>query len=86
MSVTLKTVRVTLISIVVVAVALAGLAAAKIFFAEKALVTDEQGCVWEEVNPLKAVDHKQASAKGYKTKTENGRQYVLQECKQQEDK
>lgn len=86
MSVTPKTVRMMLISIVIVAVVLAGLAAAKIFFTDKALVIDGQGCVWEEVSPLRMTDHEKTSSEGYQTKTENGKQYLLRECKKQEVK
>lgn len=86
MSVTPKTIRTILIAIVVVAVALAGIAAAKIFSTKDTLSTDNQGCIWEEVSPLQATDYEKTSAAGYRTKTENGRHYLLRECKNQEVK
>lgn len=84
MKITLKTIRTILLGTALLGVILAGYAGLKIIFASQVLITDDKGCIWEEVNPLKSTDHDKTSKTGYQTKAENGKQYLLRECKKQE--
>lgn len=81
MKITPKTVRVAFIIVTIFAVLIIGYAAVKIFAGSKSYV-DEQGCVWDELTPLQLSEYNDGS-KSYQVKSDNGKNYLLRECKGQ---
>lgn len=45
-------------------------------------VTDANGCIWDELSPLKVQQYQRDATKDYPIKSENGKTYLLRECKQ----
>lgn len=70
------------VGIIVVIIVAAVVYAAVRLMTPSAPVTDADGCVWDEISVLQSAQYVGDAKKDYKVKTENGKTYLLRECKQ----